>query len=135
MTPFIYDLLAYFGSSHLGQITGAIILVLIMCSLFFLSIVWHEFGHIIFLRHYTKKKVKVFYRKGVIYCGQDRDYANLSNRQNYWVTVWGVVMGVVPLLAVFYLFGFLVGIVLTLFYWIGCRDDLEEIRDYKEARV
>lgn len=100
-----------------------------------LSILLHEWGHVITWSIIKKKKITLRYRKGEILCGKVGEYKELTNEQYEMIVVAGILLGCVPLIAVGIInfnLHFLEYITLWGLYFAGCRTDLKGLYELKK---
>jgi len=92
------------------------------------SIVLHEAGHMIFLKQYTGKKIRLGWHKESrsIRCGEEHDYDGLEKWQYNRIIMGGIALGALPL--ILYLLvnwiTMLTSIPLLVAYYRGCRADI-----------
>lgn len=99
-----------------------IIIGVYFAAIFGVSIVAHEVGHLLVLKHFTKRNVKIRFdwRHG-FRVGYPNDYEMLGKADYIAVMVSGIFMGMLPLLVFINGWGF---VILTLIYiGLGCRSD------------
>lgn len=92
---------------------------------FLISVLFHEIGHLVYLRGVLGKNVPLYLSLTEIVVGDDKHYKNLSPEDYEGMLFIGIAWGLIPL-AFLYL---LVPITWILFipYVIGCRSDIKEL--------
>lgn len=106
-------------------------------ALLLVSIISHEFGHIIYFKRVLKKKVKFSFNIESIWnfwfeTGVPKDYKDLSDDEYLGLNWAGVMAGTIPII----IWGFIFFPVLLMIipYGAGCWNDLKEITKIHEKR-
>jgi len=110
--------------------------ILLLFTVFFASVLFHEIGHALFMASLGKKIEIDAKIKGLgidFFCGKDKDYATLSARQRFGVYSFGVILGLAFLIVVCF---FWIAAVATIpFYLAGCHHDiLLAVQCWKKAK-
>ena len=100
-----------------------------IASMLILSIILHEWGHIIAFSRIKKKKIKLRFKKGDFICGEAGDYRGLTDEQYKVILILGVAMGFLPLFIFFEAFYWFEVILILGCYLAGCRSDLQLLWD------
>lgn len=109
-------------------LVGTYILIAVF-SLFLLavSIFFHELGHWFFFKVKLKKNIKIRFQYKNIWsfkwlAGEQADYNNLTERQYYWITAFGFLFGLIPILVAGTIYTFFLLIAIP--YAVGSKKDL-----------
>lgn len=92
-----------------------------------LSIIFHEFGHLVILRKLKNKWVTLEYLKGDINVGTDKDYKGLTDREYRTVAFVGFLFGFVPIFVFLPTLFWLYGSGALFAYVVGSRHDLKSV--------
>lgn len=98
--------------------------MLLALIVYILAVIIHELAHLITLRYFGVKS-RLYLVKGRIKAGQQKDYEHLSINEYYFVTLNGVVAGLIFLILVG--LPFWPALFLIFPYWIGSKSDIKEI--------
>jgi len=101
-------------------------LVIISVLTLLMSLFFHELGHYLYFSHVLKKKVRFFFKKGII-VGSDDDYKGLSNKQYMSLLSWGVLGGLLLLFFMIILTQLELLIFMLIPYVACCVTDIKNI--------
>ena len=99
--------------------------------LFLLSaILIHELGHIIKFRLLGRTNIKTSfnmtrYNKIWFQIGEKADYEDLSHRDRYKVYLWGVCLGLIPIIIAIFMTP--IFLVLSILYFVGANSDIQSM--------
>lgn len=118
----LYNDVAFTGTYIFYSVIGLLILGL--------SIFVHEFGHMFYFKVYLKKKIKIRFQYKNIFnfrwlAGSQEDYDHLSTKDYVRVNFFGVMMGMIPIIAAWVYHPIFSMLIIP--YLVGCGSDLREI--------
>lgn len=117
-------------STDLTYSLEMLIVLLFAILIFITMIVWHEFGHMLWFKLVKKRDVLIFKNKLGFEIGIEDDYNCLMKNEYKEMLMFGVFIGILPLI-VAVLVSPTYYIVLLLFpYLIGSNSDLNNIFNY-----
>lgn len=108
--------------------SSAIIFVLI------LSIVLHEWGHIIAWSLIKKKKIILRFKNNEFFCGKPGEANDLDNEQFKIVLFSGIFLGFLPIAFFSWFSDTFAFFSLIVFYLIGCRSDLVSLYEINKEK-
>jgi len=112
--------------------------ILLALCVYIVMIVFHEVGHWLKLQEYNKDKIIsirffVQNRRVSLCCGKIPDYKMLNREQSFKVYGLGIWLGLFPSLLLPYTNAPIpVIVILIIAYFIGCRQDIKNIRRLKK---
>ena len=121
---------------------GPIESLLIIFGFLILSIIAHEFGHLLVLSDKTKSLKPIRYKlernkfKTSISLGEEEHYKNLTKKEEADIYFAGIGLGFIPIIALLlsYNLNLYIGILIIVGYIIGCLHDIKQIWRIKNEK-
>jgi len=104
--------------------------------LLFASMLFHEFGHILYFRR-IGKRMKLRFVFGNIWdfgfrTGEQEDYDNVTDEQYFYSLWFGILSGLIPIIISTFIFP--PSLLMIIPYGVGCFSDLKEINKVYQNR-
>ncbi len=117
--------------SWLASPLETILRAIFFAAILMLSVILHEWAHMIFYTRQTGRKIKLRFKKGEFICGSPNDYKYLTTEQYKYVLWAGVIAGFIPLFIFWEVLHSIEFLLLLILYIIGCKSDLKILWNLK----